>query len=104
MATTENMHTQGRAWTVVGTFPTFEAATSRAEIERGTRGQQVKVKQIAAGFTVRTRRIEHAPVESRPDYVEEKTTQQDTSKRSKLKAKDRRARDRKNIDTDDTEE
>lgn len=103
MATTEKTHTPGRSWTVVGTFPTFEAASSRADIERSTRGQQVKVKQIAAGFTVRTRRVEHAPVETRPDFIEEKASQ-DSPKRSKLKAKDRRARERKSSDSDDTEE
>lgn len=97
---------QGRPWTVVGTFSTFEAASTRAELERRTRGQQVKVKQIAAGFTVRTRQ-ETRPVEKRAEVFEtEFPAAQSSSKNSKLRAKDRRVLERKNSNsiTDDTEE
>lgn len=92
MASTETP--QGRPWTVVGTFSTFEAAASRADIERGTRGQQVKVKQITAGYTVRVRQDQSTAVKPQP--VSETSASPGPQKRSKLKAKDRRALERQN--------
>ena len=92
MASTETP--QGRPWTVVGTFSTFEAASSRADTERGTRGQQVKIKQIAAGYTVRVRQDQSTAVKAQP--VSETSASPVPQKRSKLKAKDRRALERQN--------
>ncbi len=106
MATTDKTHTPGRAWTVVGTHPDFETADRHASQYRAQSGTQVKVKRLAVGFTVRTRALEvksakQAPVTS----IEERPTfEEPVSKKTKLKAKDRRAKQQRRSDVDDTDE
>jgi len=94
---TVNETAPGRPWTVVGTFPSFEAASSRAEIERSIKGQQVKVKRISEGFTVRTRR-DVSPLQKQ---VTAEAPPAADAKRPKLKAKDRRSRDRQATDSEE---
>jgi hypothetical protein len=96
MANTEN--SQGRPWMIVGTFPTFEAATSRAEIERATHSRQVKIKQTSDGYTVRTRPDIQTVVDSKKMSS---PAEKEEPNRSKLKAKDRRAQARKSVDSEE---
>lgn len=98
MPDTNNTGHLGKSWTVVGTYPSYEAAAARADNEKSNR-VEVKVKQNTSGFTVRTRMTERAIA-----HKEEEVLTESPSKKTKLKAKDRRARERKTDDTDDTEE
>jgi len=97
--------TQGRPWTVVGTFPEFAEADSHAGRFRSSSGTQVKIKRIAAGFTVRTRQLESRAVEApSPTPNEERPTfEEPVSKKAKLKAKDRRAKERRSESEDESD-
>jgi len=77
----------GRPWTVVATFSEYGPAHSRAEQLRAAGDMQVKVKHIAAGFTVRTRQTST----SAPS-VESKAS------KARTKAKDRRAKESESED------
>ena len=97
--------TQGRPWTIVGTFPEFSDADSHAVKFRSSSGTQVKIKRIAAGFTVRTRQIENRAVEA-PALTpsdERPTFEEPVSKKAKLKAKDRRAKERRSESEDESD-
>lgn len=94
MATTDKTQTRGRAWTVVGTYPDFETADRHASQYRSKAGAHVKVKRIASGFTVRTR-MDEVKAEKRgsaPIIDERPTFEEPISKKTKMKAKDRRAK------------
>ena len=70
----------GRPWTVVATFSEYGPAHSRAEQLRAAGDMQVKVKHLAAGFTVRTRQTlaSASPSDSK-------------ASKARTKAKDRRS-------------
>jgi hypothetical protein len=97
--------TQGRSWTVVGTFPEFSDADSHAGKFRSNSGIQVKIKRIAAGFTVRTRQLDVKAVQSASPILSEErpTFEEPVSKKSKLKAKDRRAKERRTESDDESD-
>lgn len=96
MATTEKTHAPGRPWTVVGTHSDFDTADRHASQYRAQSGTQVKVKRIASGFTVRTRALESKAAKQaiEPMIEERPTFEEPVSKKTKLKAKDRRAKQR----------
>lgn len=60
MSDTEKVGHAGRPWKVEGTFKDYEPAKSLSE-RFATAGLESKVKQTAAGFTVRTRTAPEAP-------------------------------------------
>ncbi|NDC23827.1 MAG: hypothetical protein EBZ49_06820 [Proteobacteria bacterium] len=97
--------TQGRPWTVVGTFPEFSDADMHAGKFRSSSGTQVKIKRIAAGFTVRTRQLDVKLVQSSAPVTSEErpTFEEPVSKKSKLKAKDRRAKERRSESEDESD-
>ena len=103
MAITDNSQAPGRPWTVVGTHSDFETADRHASQYRSTSGTQVKVKRVAAGFTVRTRADEVKPEKrvSAPIIEERPTFEEPVSKKTKLKAKDRRAKQQRRSDSDE---
>ena len=101
MATTDKTQAPGRPWTVVGTHADFETADRHASQYRAQSGTQVKVKQIASGFTVRTR-VTESKSTNRSDapVIEERPTfEEPVSKKTKLKAKDRRAKQQRRSDS-----
>lgn len=98
MSDTKTAGHLGKLWTVVGTYPSYEAAAARADNEKSNR-VEVKVKHTESGFTVRTRATERSVT-----HKSEEVLAESPSKKSKLKAKDRRARERQGVDSDDTEE
>lgn len=73
----------GKPWTVVATFSDFAPAAAKADQLRSSSNLQVKVKRIAAGFTVRTRQIVTASADPAPAKQGKPRT----------KAKDRRAKE-----------
>lgn len=103
MAITDNSQAPGRPWTVVSTHSDFETADRHASQYRSTSGTQVKVKRVAAGFTVRTRADEVKPEKrvSAPIIEERPTFEEPVSKKTKLKAKDRRAKQQRRSDSDE---
>ena len=60
MSNAENVGHAGRSWKVEGTFQDYEPAKSLSE-RFATAGLESKVKQTAAGFTVRTRTAPEVP-------------------------------------------
>jgi hypothetical protein len=65
----------------------------------------VKIKRIAAGFTVRTRQLDVKAVQSASPILSEErpTFEEPVSKKSKLKAKDRRAKERRTESDDESD-
>jgi hypothetical protein len=105
MENNQKTATQGRPWTVIATFSDFESAHALSERSKQERGMQSKVKRLASGFTVRTRRDETkqtSKTESLPTIAERPTFEEPVSKKTKLKAKDRRAKERR-PDSDEDE-
>lgn len=97
MVTTEKTQAPGRPWTVIGTYADFDTAERHASQFRSRTDTQVKVKQMETGFTVRTRvldvKVSRQAIER---VIEERPTfEEPVSKKNKLKAKDRRAKQRK---------
>ena len=82
MASDDTDNVLGKPWTVVATFSEYGPAHSKAEQLRAAGDLQVKVKHIAAGFTVRTRK---------PAASSEQTVAPQS--KTRVKAKDRRAKE-----------
>lgn len=104
MENNQKTATQGRPWTVIATFSDFESAHALSERSKQEKGVHSKVKRLASGFTVRTRRDESKQVskaETLPDIAERPTFEEPVSKKSKLKAKDRRAKERRSGSDED---
>ena len=74
----------GRPWTVVATYPEYGPAHTKAEELRAKGDAQVKVKHIAAGYTVRTRKEVASTPAEQSSAAQSKT---------RMKAKDRRAKE-----------
>lgn len=89
MAGSDSTNAPGRPWTIVGTFSTYEAASAKAAQHKGSRNVEVKIKQLSTGFTVRTRQEERAA-----SPVHQESAPSGAVKKTKMKAKERRALER----------
>jgi len=101
MSDTKTAGHLGKPWSVVGTYPSYEAASAAAKPLASNKALQIKIKCLSSGFTVRSRKLQASSSDiSRLDDVVA-VHDVPAPKKTKLKAKDRRALERSRS-TEDT--
>ena len=95
----------GTPWTIVGTFADYALAEKRANDFRANGTNEVKIKLLAAGFSVRTRQTARtvAAIAKNDVVLHEETIETVSAKKSRVKAKDRRAREKNTESSNDDE-